>query len=452
MQSENFDNKVREAAEQHHPNYDEKAWSKMEKLLDQHLPQKNDDRRRIVFLLLFALLLGGGAWLFISKPWQHENVAAGIVNAPDKNFVQSPSNPTKDNHLIAPQKNAGPTPAIDEPTAKPVTDGNKTVTPTNQPTDVAKQDVGKTSSQVKPARKNADADNLLTVDQTNPATVKQKTNAPVTNDNTTPVNNDKTVNVSAPVEKDKPVSTDAGKDAVVTTAAISENKQVEQSKQKPADAQKKPSEQKKSTSQTGPRKNSFFFSFSAGPDRSSVNLDHPGEVRLMVGAGAGFTFHDRWTIRTGFYSSDKVYTASKYDYKPDPPVINPNYLDEINANCKVYEIPLNVSYNFSKSDKSSFFATTGLSSFIMKKEEYQYLYKYPSNPPTTYTYTKTINNENKHYFSVLTLSGGYEYRFNKTFSLSAEPYLKLPLTGIGFGKVKLSSAGVLFSANLRPFH
>ena len=44
MQFENFDNKLRQAAEQHHPDYDEKAWTNMEKLLDRDLPRK-DDRR-----------------------------------------------------------------------------------------------------------------------------------------------------------------------------------------------------------------------------------------------------------------------------------------------------------------------------------------------------------------------------------------------------------------------
>jgi hypothetical protein len=32
----------------------------------------------------------------------------------------------------------------------------------------------------------------------------------------------------------------------------------------------------------------------------------------------------------------------------------------------------------------------------------------------------------------------------------AEPYVKIPLTGVGFGKVKLASAGVLFSVGIHP--
>src|SRR5258705_8675942 len=70
MQSEEFDKKVKEAADHHHPSYDEKAWEKMERLLNKHLPQKKDDRRRYILFLLLFLLTGGGVYLMIARPWQ----------------------------------------------------------------------------------------------------------------------------------------------------------------------------------------------------------------------------------------------------------------------------------------------------------------------------------------------------------------------------------------------
>src|SRR5258706_889860 len=70
MQFEEFDNKIREAADHHHPAYDENAWARMEKLLNKHLPQENDNRRRIIFFLFLFLLLGAAAvWLISNKPW-----------------------------------------------------------------------------------------------------------------------------------------------------------------------------------------------------------------------------------------------------------------------------------------------------------------------------------------------------------------------------------------------
>jgi hypothetical protein len=116
----------------------------------------------------------------------------------------------------------------------------------------------------------------------------------------------------------------------------------------------------------------------------------------------------------------------------------------------VYEIPVNITYNFAAGNKHNWFAGIGLSSYLMKKEIYNYDYKYGSSP-MTYHKEYVVNNDNKHWFSVLTLSGGYEYKINKTVSFSGAPYIKLPLGGVGFGKVKLSSAGILFTATIKPF-
>jgi len=48
MWDEEINKKIKEAADQYHPAYDEEAWGKMEKLLDKHLPQKKDWRRIIL--------------------------------------------------------------------------------------------------------------------------------------------------------------------------------------------------------------------------------------------------------------------------------------------------------------------------------------------------------------------------------------------------------------------
>jgi hypothetical protein len=86
----------------------------------------------------------------------------------------------------------------------------------------------------------------------------------------------------------------------------------------------------------------------------------------------------------------------------------------------------------------------------MKRETYDYYYKWNASGPIVHR-ERTIRNANQHYFSVATVSAGYQRALGKKISLIAEPYLKMPLTGIGFGKVKLNSAGVLISVAFKPF-
>jgi hypothetical protein len=112
-------------------------------------------------------------------------------------------------------------------------------------------------------------------------------------------------------------------------------------------------------------------------------------------------------------------------------------------------VPLLVNYNFSRNQNHQWFVAAGVASYFMKKEDYDYISKSPSGQTSYNNYT--IRNENQHYFSSLKLSAGYEKKLSSKISLITEPYLNLPLTGIGYGKVKLYSAGILFSLNVKPF-
>jgi len=58
MWDDENDKKLRDAAENFHPPLDENAWQKMEKMLDEHLPQEKR-RKRILFFIPFSLILGG---------------------------------------------------------------------------------------------------------------------------------------------------------------------------------------------------------------------------------------------------------------------------------------------------------------------------------------------------------------------------------------------------------
>lgn len=467
MQFEDFDSKLRQAADQHHPSYDEQAWAKMEKSLDQHLPLNNDRKRRIIFLLLTFLLMGGGAWMIISKPWQ---TSASIsnksvnVDANQKNADNSSSQAANNSQSSStPQTSNKELPASQTVTSRPENKTQPNVGATDLTTSVTKNDIVRGSKENGSKQVNTSSprqnkktqggqpDSDQATFDVSGAGASKKTRQPATIDkgNVVIAGTAKDNNTTADVASTKqPTST-------TTQPSIADNstsKVASDKKESNTNTPANKTEVAAKKAGTNKKKNYLFFSFSLGPDLSYIDMQEPGEVKLLSGAGVGYSFKDRWTIRTGFYAASKVYTANKYNYKPDNGVVNPNALDKIDANCKVYEVPLNVLYNFSRSSKHSFFASVGLSSFFMKKEVYRYLYKWPGPPPTSYTYTKTVENENQHYFSVLGLSAGYSINLNRIFSLAAEPYVKLPMSGVGYGHVKLNSMGIMFSVIAKPFH
>jgi hypothetical protein len=115
----------------------------------------------------------------------------------------------------------------------------------------------------------------------------------------------------------------------------------------------------------------------------------------------------------------------------------------------VWDIPVNLRYSFAGNIKSSFFISGGISSYILKEEIYNFAYY---DQGVYETKKRIIENENRHSFCNLNLTVGYQYWLNKGWSIGFEPYLKLPLNGIGAGKVKLTSAGALFNLTFKPFY
>jgi hypothetical protein len=471
MQSEDFDSRIREAADNHHPSYEEKAWTKMENLLDKHLPTEKNDRRRIIFFLLLFLLLGGGAWLVINKPWQRSSSMSNISETAKK-----PGNNNDDN------AGTGSTPVNSSPgigspvigSASPQTGNPGNLNEAAATTTVSKQDQGNRSREKGWLEKTQNNDFSIMV---NPG---HKGKGPEPRDTKITRDKDQHMNVAASIQKDSrsDVLIDGITNGMQTMMPQKDNRinktardaasQTNSTSMEPTadkDAQETVTREKKeekdvtntkaiSAPETPAKKktakkekeNGFSFTVSAGPDISAVGFDKTGKIKPVYGLGLNYTL-SRFTIRTGFYAVKKVYTAAPTDYKPDNPLPNASYLTGIDANCKVFEIPVSIAWNFSRSKNHSWFGAAGLSSYLMKEEVYNYTYKWPGGQPVSYKWT--YKNENKHIFSVLSLSAGYTRKFGKTFTFSAEPYLKLPLTGIGFGNVQLNSGGILFTLGAR---
>jgi hypothetical protein len=50
----------------------------------------------------------------------------------------------------------------------------------------------------------------------------------------------------------------------------------------------------------------------------------------------------------------------------------------------------------------------------------------------------------------VSLSIGVEQQFSNSFSLQVEPFVKLPISGIGYGNLQLTSYGLAFSLRFSP--
>ena len=432
MKPDKLDIKIQEAAAQNEPEYNERAWSDMERLLDKEMPQKKKDKKRIFWIFLSLFIVTGS--LFLLNP-SEKNTGEKIILS-EKN---SPSKATNNNDSASD--------AIANTTIKDA--NHNTIQPsqssiheiTKQPSFSEKSIQNSETQTIKYDK--TDGNNISTIDGQND-TVENKTG--IDNQIINPVKNGKTEQTNIPQSATLIPKEDV--EGMNKNERTYENKKLNSL----IIENDKNTSPKKNTSLKNRNKfiNSFAINLSAGPDVSAVNIDDIGKINPLFGAGINYCIGKRWNVRTGFYVEKKVYDTKATNYHP--PAGFWNYypdLSYIDANCKVYEVPLIINYNFAQTSTHFWFVSAGISSYFMKKEKYYYT---PKDPSIQYPYDSyTVNNKNKHYFSSARLSAGYERKLNNTISVIAEPYLNLPLAGVGYGKVKLYSTGILFTLSIKPF-
>ena len=424
MWDDENDKKLRDAADNFQPALDENAWQTMEKMLDENLPQKKD-RKRIFFFLPFILILAG--FVFFIFFYNNRNTDLRQLNVATNTSANS--NTSKEKRL-------------DEKTIPLSNSANNNVVKT---TTTRGNDIHKNRPVVIHENTKASMRSVSNNENKNNNVAISREQA----DNHT-MNSDKNPENCKPTDLSNsvPVNKESG---AINNSKV-EKKQQEEKNISPATAETKenkpyPKSVKQKEKKQNAFGNNFSISFSAGPGKSFVGSNE-GKLTLDLGIIAGYHFAKHFSVHTGVFISKKIYSATPDEYTL-PSGSSYYYLQKINANCNVIDIPLNVDYYFGQKRKHGWMFSAGLSSYLMKKESYDYFYK----TPTGQTYNKdwSISNQNKHFFSILDLSVGYQYLLNEQFSLAAQPYVDLPLTGIGAGKVKLNSAGILFTIQAKPF-
>lgn len=173
------------------------------------------------------------------------------------------------------------------------------------------------------------------------------------------------------------------------------------------------------------------------PDLSTVKFQSVKGTGTTFGVLLGYQLSGEWAIETGaYYDHKKYYTDGEYfkgNYNPAYKLLN------VDGACNMWEIPVNVRYNLHSGEKTKWFATTGLSTYLMTKENYVSTYMYNGN---TWDYAWGQKKSSQYWFSIVNLSIGYEQKLGKIGNLRLEPYLRIPLRGMGSGSLPIMSAGL----------
>ncbi|HKG08385.1 MAG TPA: hypothetical protein VKB19_18100 [Pedobacter sp.] len=184
------------------------------------------------------------------------------------------------------------------------------------------------------------------------------------------------------------------------------------------------------------------LAISAGPEFNSASSLVGGNPGFSAGLTFGFGISKNLDLQTGVRYSIKKYNGGggiRYNF-PNTSSWPKNNLTALDASCDVLEIPLQASYTVLRNGSSSVNLNAGISSYLMLKEDYVFKYK------SLYGTTQKIiekNNANQHFLSVVDLSATYFIKLKSdNLKLGIEPFVKIPLTGVGEGNINLKSSGV----------
>ncbi len=182
----------------------------------------------------------------------------------------------------------------------------------------------------------------------------------------------------------------------------------------------------------------------AAPDYNGVNKLNNASMGNDFGLLITYKISKNWSLSTGGVYGKKIYTTGFSNYNPTKNLWDEYYPKTVNADCRVLDIPLNVSYTFLNRKNTTISIGSGISSYIMLREDYRFTYV-EQDPETAVSYHAV--NENQHWLRILNFQATFEQRLNSRVSIGFQPYMKIPLSNIGFAGVKLQSLGMAVILN-----
>ncbi|CDS91521.1 hypothetical protein BN1088_1300001 [Sphingobacterium sp. PM2-P1-29] len=200
--------------------------------------------------------------------------------------------------------------------------------------------------------------------------------------------------------------------------------------------------QNKNEYNAAPRDSRSVLSILAGPDLSNVRGSDQSTLSENVGVLYSYPVVSRLSISLGATYAKKNYRSDYSLYSPANPPTLTEMPSMVNAECDVIDIPLTANYTVLKNKKIKFNVSAGLSSYFMLKEKYTFEYGGSGNSENKRSAVYEISGENQHIFGVADFSISLEKKVSDKINVGIKPFLKMPLTGIGYGRVDLESKGI----------
>ena len=205
---------------------------------------------------------------------------------------------------------------------------------------------------------------------------------------------------------------------------------------------------KKHPSITKAKQHGLYGGFLLGPDISTIKGQKIQDPGYSVGIVVGFRFNRHIAVETGaLWDHKNYYTSGEYFDTKRTNIPSGTEINYLNGYCNMIELPLSFRWDFLQFNNSGLYITCGLSSYLMKKEYYNYN---ATNAGYTWSGASSYLNSGNSFFSMVHFSAGYTFKWDHIGDVRLEPYWNIPMTGVGIGRMSIMSTG-LYLGITHPF-
>ncbi len=150
------------------------------------------------------------------------------------------------------------------------------------------------------------------------------------------------------------------------------------------------------------------------------------------------------SVETGLLYTQKYYfSEGKYFNMDKAGGSMPQGMEvmSLEGSSRLFELPVKFKYKVLQKKRSGIFMSTGISSYLMTKEENDYLTMMNGSEQSMFGSYK----DNSRYIAVMANIGAeYNYKIGKHTLIRVEPYVQIPLKGIGIGSMPVMTTGLHF--------
>ncbi|MDM8173479.1 hypothetical protein QT327_03745 [Olivibacter sp. 47] len=192
-----------------------------------------------------------------------------------------------------------------------------------------------------------------------------------------------------------------------------------------------------------------YLTILAAPDLTSVRGAGNPQLSQNIGVLYTLPLSKKLSVSGGVLYARKNYNSPYSFYRPK---IQRSYgatPSQVDAACDVLDVPIELNYQVYNKGATRITLNGGASSYFMLREQYEFSYDtgdpYKDKQRTNYE----VRGQNNHPFGVANISATFEQQLNNQVTIGVRPFVKLPLTGIGYGRTKLDSKGLAVSVSFK---